>query len=441
MTSVTGRAALALYRTATTLAAPAIRLLLARRQSFGKEDPDRITERFGLPGLPRPAGRLVWMHAASIGEAFSVLRLIERLRSEQPTLNVLVTTGTVTSAVLMGQRLPAGAVHQFVPVDRLAWVRSFLDHWQPDLALWIESEFWPNLLTETAARGIPMMLVNARMSPKSFARWQRFQSVFEPLIKGFAVCLAQDEDEADRLRALGARNVKVSGNLKHASSPLPYDEAQFAALTRDMMRRPRWIAASTHDGEEAAAGNAHKLLRPRHPGLLTLIVPRHPERAELIATMLRTNGLTVARRSQNEPLNSRTDIYLADTLGELGLFYRLAPVAFVGGSLVPRGGQNVLEPARLGCAVIAGPHMENFQSIADELTAAGGMRRIDSADSLGLAVGHLLSSEAARREVSDAALDLAATKDDVLDRVVVEIAALLPDGPQDGEERISLAGP
>lgn len=440
MTSVMGRAALALYRTATTLAAPAIRLLLARRQSFGKEDPDRITERFGLPGLPRPAGRLVWMHAASIGEAFSLLRLIERLRSEQPTLNVLVTTGTVTSAMLMGQRLPSGAVHQFVPVDRIAWVRSFLDHWQPDLALWIESEFWPNLLTETAARGVPMILVNARMSPRSFTRWQRFQSVFEPLIKGFSVCLAQDEAEAERLRSLGARNVKVFGNLKHAASPLPYDEAKLTALTRDMMRRPRWIAASTHDGEEAAAANAHKQLRPRHPGLLTIIVPRHPERAEMIASMLRSNGLTVARRSQNEPLNSRTDIYLADTLGELGLFYRLAPIAFVGASLVPRRGHNALEPARLGCAVLAGPHMENSQAIVDEMTAAGALRQVADADSLTPAVGYLLENEAARREMIDAGLRFVATKDDVLDRVVVEIAALLPDGPQDGEERISLAG-
>ena len=436
-----GRAAIALYRGATRLAAPAIRLFLLRRKSLGKEDPARIKERFGTPGLPRPAGTLVWMHAASIGEAFSVLRLIEHLRAEQPALNVLVTTGTVTSAVLMAQRLPPGAVHQFVPVDGIAWVRRFLDHWRPDLALWIESEFWPNLLTETAARGIPMMLVNARMSPRSFTRWLRFRPVFEPLIRGFAICLAQDEDEAERLRSLGARNVKVSGNLKHAASPLPFDEAQLAALNTAMARRPRWIAASTHDGEEAAAGQAHRTMRPRHPGLLTIIVPRHPERAELIVGMLRSNGLNVARRSLREPITSRTDIYLADTLGELGLFYRLAPIAFVGGSLVPRGGQNVLEPARLGCAVLAGPHLENFPAIAEELTAAGGLRRVESADALGLAVGHLLANEAARRELSDAAFELAATKDDVLERVVAEIAALLPDTPrQDGGERTRLAG-
>jgi 3-deoxy-D-manno-octulosonic-acid transferase len=437
-----GGVALALYRAATGLAAPGIRLLLRRRRAHGKEDPVRYAERFGEPGLPRPEGPLVWIHAASIGEAFSVLRLIERLRSERPTLNVLVTTGTVTSAVLMGQRLPPGAIHQFVPVDRIPWVRRFLDHWHPDLALWVESEYWPNLLTETAARGIPMMLVNARMSPGSFARWLRFKPVFEPLIRSFAVCLAQNEDEAARLRALGARNVKVAGNLKHAASPLPYDQAQFAALNAALARRPRWVAASTHDGEEAAAGTAHRAMRPRHPGLLTIIVPRHPERAEIIAAMLRSNGLNVARRSLREPITPRTDIYLADTLGELGLFYRLAPVAFVGGSLVPRGGQNVLEPARLGCAVLAGPHMENFQAITAELMAADGLRRIETADALGLAVGHLLANEAARRELSEAARTLAATKDDVLERVVAEIAAILPEAPDaDGGEQTRLAIP
>jgi 3-deoxy-D-manno-octulosonic-acid transferase len=440
--SIPGRAAIALYRGATSLAAPAIQLLLARRRSRGKEDPARIGERVGKPGLPRPEGLLVWMHAASIGEAFSVLRLIERLRADRPELHVLVTTGTVTSALLMVQRLPQGAVHQFVPVDRLAWVRRFLDHWHPDLALWIESEFWPNLLNETAARGIPMMLVNARMSPRSFARWLRFKPVFEPLIRNFAICLAQDEDEANRLRALGAQNVKVAGNLKHAASPLPFDEAQFAALSAAMTRRPRWIAASTHDGEEAAAGNAHRVMRPRNPGLLTIIVPRHPERAEMIAAMLRSSGLNVARRSLREPITARTDIYLADTLGELGLFYRLAPIAFVGGSLVPRGGQNLLEPARLGCAVLAGPHLENFPAITEEMTAAGALRRVESADALGLVVGHLLTNEAARRELSEAAIELAATKDDVLERVVTEIDSLLPEAPhQDGGKRTPLAVP
>ena len=439
-----GRLAIALYRGVTSLGGPAIRLFLWRRKLRGKEDPLRFDERFGKPGLPRPAGKLVWLHAASIGEAFSVLRLIERLRHERPELNVLVTTGTVTSALLMTQRLPRGAYHQFVPVDRLAWVRQFLDHWRPDLALWIESEFWPNLLSETAARGIPMMLVNARMSPRSFARWLRFKPLFEPLIRGFALCLAQDQAEAERLQALGARNVKVVGNLKHAAAPLPFDEGQFDALNTAMMRRPRWIAASTHDGEEAAAGAVHRTIRPRHPGLLTIIVPRHSERAEMIAGMLRNNGLNVARRSLREAITQRTDIYIADTMGELGLFYRLAPVAFVGGSLVPRGGQNILEPARLGCAVIAGPHMENFATIAEELTAAGGLQRVVNGDELAVAVGNLLSSESMRRLVSETAHEFATTKDDVLDRVVSEIATLLPypSAPSpDGAERTHFAAP
>ncbi len=438
---ILGKAALALYRGATMLAAPAIRLYLQRRKSRGKEDRLRFPERMGRAAQPRPAETLLWIHAASIGESFSVLRLIERLLAERTNLKVLVTTGTVTSAALMAERLPAGAFHQYVPVDRLPWVRRFLDHWRPDLAVWVESEFWPNLITETVARGIPMVLLNARMSPGSFARWLRFKPVFQPLIAGFSLCLAQDEAEAHRLRELGVRNVKAAGNLKHAASPLPVDETQLANLRAVIGGRPVWIAASTHDGEEAAAGTAHRTLRPRHPGLLTIIAPRHPGRAETIAAMLRSNGLNVARRSLREPITPRTDIYLADTLGELGLFYRLAPVAFVGGSLVPRGGQNVLEPARLGAAVLAGPHMENFQSIAEEMTAAGGMRRIEHADVLASAVGHLLDNTAARREMTDAARRLAATKDDVLERVVAEITAILPGAPaQDGGERTRLAG-
>lgn len=440
-----GKAALALYRIATTLAAPVIQLYLQRRLSRGKEDRLRFAERMGHPSRPRPLETLVWIHAASIGESFSVLRLIERLLAERTNLTVLVTTGTVTSAALMAERLPAGAFHQYAPVDRLPWVRRFLDHWRPDLAVWVESEFWPNLITETVARGIPMVLLNARMSPASYARWLRFKPVFQPLIGGFSLCLAQDEAEAHRLRELGARNVKTAGNLKHAASPLPVDDTQLANLRAVLGSRPVWVAASTHDGEEAAAGTAHRALRPRHPGLLTIIVPRHPGRADTIAEMLRSNGLNVARRSLREPVTPRTEIYLADTLGELGLFYRLAPVAFIGGSLVPRGGQNVLEAARLGAAVLAGPHMENFQSIADELTAAGGMRRIAHADMLASAVGHLFDNPAARHATIEAAHGLVATKEDVLERVVAEIAAMLPgapkgDGEQDGGERTRLAG-
>lgn len=401
----------------------------------------RFGERFGQTERVRPPGILAWIHAASIGESFSVLRLIERLLSERPGLTILVTTGTVTSAALLAERLPAGAFHQYVPVDRVAWVRRFLDHWRPDIAVWVESEFWPNLITETVARGIPMVLLNARMSPKSFARWLRFKPVFAPLIAGFSLCLAQDEEEARRLRELGGPNVKAGGNLKHAASPLPVDEAQRAALSAVIGRRPRWLAASTHDGEEAAAATAHRLLRPHHPGLLTILAPRHPARAETIVAMLRGNGLNVARRSLREPVTPRTDIYLADTLGELGLFYRLAPIAFVGGSLVPRGGQNVLEPARLGAAVLAGPHMENFQTIIQELTAAGGIQRVDSAETLAAAVDRLLKDETARKTLAEAAQRFAATKDDVLERVAAEIVAILPRAPQQNEERTRFAGP
>ena len=435
------RGALALYRGVTTLGLPVIRRYLDRRMANGREDRTRFAERMGIASAARPAGTVVWIHAASIGEAFSVLRLIEELLAQRPRLHVVVTTGTVSSATLLADRLPKGAIHQYVPVDRIAWVRRFLDHWRPTLAVWVESEFWPNLISDTVARGIPMLLVNARMSPGSFARWQRLRAIFAPLIGAFALCLAQDGEEAKRLRALGARAVKTTGNLKHAASPLPVDKIELDALQATLDGRPRWVAASTHDGEEAAAGTVHRALQPRHADLLTIVVPRHPARAETVASMLRANGLNVARRSLNEPITPRTSVYLADTLGELGLFYRLAPVAFVGGSLVPRGGQNVLEPARLGAAVLAGPHMENFQAIADEMTAAGAIRRVADAADLAVAVEQLLTNEAARQTLSESGQRLAATKDDVLDRVVNEIVAMLRDTKdQPAAERGDLAG-
>ena len=421
-------AARSLYRGVTTLAGPAVTLYLRRRLARGKEDAARFQERFGQASLARPLGPLVWLHAASIGEAFSVLRLIDKLLADRPDLHVLITTGTVSSAQLLGERLPARAIHQYVPVDRMAWVRPFLDHWRPDAALWVESEIWPNLIGETTARGIPMLLVNARMSPKSFASWRRWPSVAKALFGGFARCLAPDEAEAERLRALGARDVRVTGNLKNAAEPLPADPAALAALRQAIGGRPVWVAASTHDGEEALIADAHKRIAAGRPGLLTILAPRHPPRGADIAAQLRAGGLKVARRSADEPITPDTAVYLADTLGELGLLYRAVPIAFIGGSLVPRGGQNMLEPARLDAAIIAGPHVENFRVIAEAMDAGDAWLRVGDAATLAAAVERLLADGVLREKLIMAAQRVAATQDDVLDRVARDIAPFLPTG-------------
>jgi len=418
--------ALGLYRALTTAIGPLAALYLLRRLARGKEDSTRFPERRGKTSLPRPATPLIWVHAASVGEAVSMLALIDRLIAEYPSLSVLVTTGTVTSARLLAARLPAErAAHQYAPVDLSSYVRRFLDHWHPDLALWVESELWPNLVTETRARGIPMLLINARMSARSFRGWQRWPGIIRPMLGAFDLCLAQDAVQAERLRQLGAKEALCVGNLKSAAGPLPVDASALARLTAECAGRPLWLAASTHGGEEEIVAAAHRTLKRRRPDLLTVIVPRHPARAAAVAAMLRSNSLAVARRSLAEPIDAATDIYLGDTLGELGLFYRLTSIAFIGGSLVPMGGHNPLEAALLDCVVLHGPDMSNCATVARDLAAKGAALTIRDADELASAVGRLLDDPAERARRAAAGLEVAADNRAVLDAVMERIAPWL----------------
>lgn len=416
---------LTLYRRLTELGGPAIRLYLARRRAAGKEDAARQGERRGLPGRPRPPGPLVWCHAASVGESLSILVLVERLLAAVPDLHVLVTTGTVTSARLMAERLPARALHQYLPVDRPRYVRRFLAHWRPDLVLWTESEIWPNLLSEIGTRGIPAALVNARMSVRSYRAWRRVPGLARALLTTFRLCLAQSEAEAARLRDLGARDVRCVGNLKFSAPPLPADAEALAALTAALAGRPVWLLASSHPGEEEIALEVHAALAARLPGVLTVIVPRHPGRGAEIAALARRAGLVAARRSTGALPAPGDPLYIADTLGELGLFYRIAPVVWVGGSLVPHGGHNPIEPARLGCAVVYGPHMENFAEITAELEAAGGACRVADPAGLAEAVAHLLSDPAAHARQAAAGRAVAERNRQAADRVLAALAPLL----------------
>lgn len=414
-----------LYRLLTTAAGPAIDRLLARRLKRGKEHPVRLPERRGVPGAARPPGPLVWVHGASVGEALSVLPLIERLLAARPGLHVLLTTGTVTSAALMAERLPPRAVHQFVPVDRPAWVRRFLDHWRPDLALWMESEFWPNLLLETQRRGVPTVLVNGRISERSFAAWQRLPSLIAKLLKGFTLVLGQTEGDRARLEALGAPQTAFLGNIKFSAPPLPAADDALDALRAAAGSRPLWLAASTHAGEEAIAWQVHRRAAVAHHGLLTVIVPRHPERGPAIAVELEAAGARVARRSSGRLPDTATDVYVADTLGEMGLFYRLARVVFVGKSLCGGGGQNPLEPARLGCAVLLGPRTENFADIAGRMVAAGAARRVADAGELAEVVSGLLGAATEREALGQAAAAFAGAEAGALDRVLERLGPLL----------------
>lgn len=394
MAEAGGGGLLAAYRLAGICAAPFLPLFLSRRARQGKEESGRLGERRGFASVPRPEGLLVWVHAASVGETNAVLPLIGRLTGIGAS--VLFTTVTVTSAQIAAARLPPGAIHQFSPLDVQPWVARFLDHWRPDLALVVESELWPVTMTMLADRGVPQVLINARMSERSYDRWQRYASLARRLLSRLALCLAQSPVDAERYRAMGVKQVDVTGNLKF-DAPLPTsDPAAVAALKQFIGERPLWLAASTHEGEEAIAARVHRELAPAHPGLLTVIVPRHPGRGPAIAEALRDNGLHVVLRSKGESIAADTEIYVADTLGELALFYSSVPVAFIGGSLVPHGGQNPIEPVRFEAAVLHGPHVDNFADIYAALDASGS-EAVADAEQLAAAVHRLLADPARAR--------------------------------------------
>lgn len=378
------------YALAGRAAAPLLRRMLARRVLRGKEIPARLDERFGITAAPRPPGTLVWFHAASVGETLSILPVIEALAGRA---QVLLTTGTVTSATLAAQRLPPYARHQFIPLDVAPWADAFITHWHPSIAVFVESEIWPVLLSRTDAAGICRLLVNASMSARSAALWKRIPKFAETLIFGFRYIHVQSAADAAHLASLGAAGILTWGNLKFAAAALPYDPAALNLLAAQIPG-PAWLAASTHPGEEAIIIAAHEMLRASLPGLITIIAPRHPERGAAFSQF--------PRRSLGQPPQAG-QVYIADTLGELGMFYRASPFAFIGGSLVPIGGHNLTEAARLGLPVITGPHTGEIPEQIAKLQASGGLVEINDAASLAAAALHWLRHPAAARMAGAAA--------------------------------------
>jgi len=415
----------ALYRGIATGVAPALRLWLRYRADHGKEDPARLAQRYGIASEARPAGRLIWIHGASVGEARSALPLLRAILEHHPLAQALVTTGTLTSAEMLRGALPARARHQFVPLDVPGWVERFLDHWRPDAALWLESELWPTMLRTLTHRRTPSALVNARLSARSFASWRRVAPILRPPVDAFTLVLAQSDADAARLAALGARAVLSVGNLKFDAPQLPADIEILAALGAGIGERPVWLAASTHPGEEAIVADAHARLARSLPTLLTIIVPRHAVRGTEIATALRARGLTLAQRGAGEAITADTAIYLADTMGELGLFYRLAPIAFIGKSLAGDGGQNPLEAAALDTAILTGPRTGNFAEIFAALDTAGALRIVHDAASLSAALSGLFADPMSRQRMAQGGADVAASGRGALTRVMAALTPVL----------------
>jgi len=415
---------LKLYRLAWKICYPFIELYLWRRRRQGKEDERRFDERLGVPSLPRPNGQIVWIHCASVGESASVLPLIDEMLQGNAWIHIMVTTGTITSAEFMAVRLPARAFHQYVPIDKPQFVEEFIDYWQPDLAIWVESEFWPNLLLATKQWGCPIILLNGRISDDSYEKWLKYHVSAKKILNCFDLVLPQSREDARKLKSLGAKRIKYMGNLKYGAPPLPHDVHELERLKKMIGQRFVWVAASTHPGEEEEVIRAHYKIKERMYSVLTIIVPRHPKRSQQIRDMI-PQDLNVSTRSMNERITEDTDIYIADSMGELGLFYRLAPIAFIGGSLVPHGGHNPIEAAHLDCAILTGPNMQNFAEIMLEFEKAVAVGVVYDANELASAVYELWTNPQKRVAMSRMAAKHVSKRGEILPSIIEEIEKFL----------------
>jgi 3-deoxy-D-manno-octulosonic-acid transferase len=411
------RTALTAYRLAGSAAYPMLGAYVTWRASRGKEELPRRRERYGFPCVERPEnGPLVWVHAASVGESIAVIPLVREI--ERDGIRIVMTTGTVTSAALVEERLGSAVIHQYVPLDLQPSVSRFLDHWKPDLAIVAESEIWPTTMLELQRRRVPLVLVNARLSDRSFKRWKAAPSIAEALLENIAHVIAQSDIDAERFHVLGAKAITIAGNLKAEAAPLPFDPLALNALANAIGRRAVWAAVSTHAGEETVAADVHRALRLTRPDLLTIVVPRHVDRADALADAFTKRGLKVARRSRNEVPSAETDIFLGDTMGEMGLYLRLTEIAFVGRSLAGHGGQNPLEAAMLGTAILSGRYVQNFRDVYLRLLRKGGARLVKDGENLRDLVSHLLDRPDLRRGMIAAASDAAEEMRGALGRTV-----------------------
>lgn len=432
---------LRLYRGLTRALSPLAPLLLRYRERKGKEDPDRRGERLGEVSVAPPVGRLVWVHAASVGETNAIMPIIHALREHRRSCNILLTTGTVTSAKLAAERLPEGARHQYLPIDTPGAVDRFLKSWRPELAILVESEIWPNLIMSLSDRAIPVVLVNARMSKRSYQRWWKRRNMARQIFSRFSLVLAQNESLTRRFRSLGARTVVPAGNIKNDAPPLPIDDQEIIRLQSEIGGRPVFLAASTHPGEDEVIIEAHKQARETHADLLTIIAPRHPHRSGNIAALARLGDVPASVRSKEEPISTETGIYVADTIGELGMFYRLSTLALIGGSLVEHGGQNPIEALNESTVILYGPHTANFDDAYREIAKHDAGVLVNNAQALGETVARLMSNEFELTRHRAAGRAVLERMSGALDRTIAELLRFLPKDEDDGPGTLRDATP
>jgi 3-deoxy-D-manno-octulosonic-acid transferase len=414
---------LSFYRAASQAAGAIAPGWLKARAGRGKEDPARLGERFGQASAPRPDGVLIWLHAASVGETKVALQVMAAIASARPELHVLLTTGTITAARIVEAAAPARAVHQYAPLDRPDCAARFLAHWRPDLAVFAESELWPNMILAAHAMGAKLALVNARMSPKSLANWARLKDSAALLLQSFSLILAADQRTADGLAALRGRAVTCVGNLKLAAIAAPVDAARLAALKTAIGNRPVWLAASTHAGEDNIVLAAHARICAAFPDALVIIAPRHPDRGEAIAAL--ANG--APRRALAALPLPQHRVYVADTIGEMALLTSLAPTTLVAGSLrADLKGHNPIEPIQTGSAVISGPHIESFADLFAALRESDGVVFVDDAQSLAEAILHFWRHETERAAMHARAAHVIAAGAPALSITRDQLLSLLP---------------
>lgn len=399
---------LPLYRAASVGLGPLGPLFLLwraklSRANLGRQEHARISERLGRPGLARPEGRLAWLHGASAAEALALLPLHDKLGSVG--FHVVLTTSGSSMASLAALRLPPKSLHQFAPLDVPKFMARFLDHWRPDIVLIGQSELWPNLIVETSRREIPLALVNARLSARSFLIWRNAPGLIGALMRRIDICLAQTENDAKRFAKFGARRVRVCGNPAYDLAPRPVDGPVLARLVARLGARPTWAAIATDPGEEEIVLEVHRRVAREFPDLVTIIAPRQAKRRFDIALRAAKLGLTArfgASDHANEPL---PEIYIASAAGEVGLFYRAASVIFMGKSFCQGGGINPVEPAKLGCAILHGPDVGDFEEAYAALDGAGGAVMASDAAALASELALLLFDAAELRAMARAAAD------------------------------------
>lgn len=379
-----------LYRFLCQLIKPIYqKVMIPRRLKDGKEDPARLNEKFGFASMKRPQGKLIWIHAASVGETLSILKLVREIQSLYHDVQILVTSGTVTSARVVADKFPKTIIHQFAPMDFQDSVTRFLDHWKPDLALWVESELWPNMIFSVKERKIPLVSVNVRFSDRSLRRWCWFKGFFLDLLQCFEVIFVQTKSVEKKLKFLGVRNVFYKGNLKFAADPLDAPQDLLDVLEQSIQNRKVWVASSTHEGEEELILEVHEKLKTHFPDLLTILIPRHPDRAQKIMKLLGEHKETFQLFSASPKPSETTDVLIVDQVGLLGVFYRLSPLVFVGGSFVGVGGHNIIEPAQLDSVIFHGRYMHNFREVLSQFNQFQGTIEVGGSQELASALQDL----------------------------------------------------